>query len=214
MIRLTRGHRARVRTAAVVALTVALLAGCALNRPAIVKQTFLLDPAAPPVAAKPQPGTLRVGTVTVAGAYRGRNFVVREDDLRFATDYYHEFVTPPGAMLAELTSRALAQASVVTHIASPGSPADADYVLDAFVVSLYSDRRSAGGGAAELAITFYLSQADTGSSVPFWSHAYHQRVPLHGDTAEGYVEALNTAFGNVLGELARDLAIVPLPSPH
>jgi len=212
MMRSNPGRGGRTRMAAAAALTVALLAGCALNRPAIVKQTFLLDPKPPAVAAKAQPGTLRVGAVTVAGAYRGRNFVVREDDLRFATDYYHEFVTPPGAMIAELTARALAQAGVFAHVASPGSPGGADFVLDAFVGSLYSDRRAGSGIAAELSITFYLSQSDTGSSVPFWSHTYHQRVPMRGDTAERYVDALNTAFGNILAELAKDLATVPLPA--
>jgi ABC-type uncharacterized transport system auxiliary subunit len=210
MMRSNPDRGGRVRVALVAAALLA--AGCALNRPAIVKQTFLLEPASPAVAAKAQPGTLRVGTVTVAGAYRGRSFVVREDDLRFATDYYHEFVTPPGAMIGELTARALAQAAVFAHVPPPGSPADADYVLDAFVGSLYSDRRSGNGKAAELSITFYLSQSDTGSHVPFWSHTYHQRVSLHGDTAESYVEALNTAFGNILAELAGDLAKVPLPA--
>jgi cholesterol transport system auxiliary component len=211
MMRSNPGRGGRVLAAV---LTAALIAGCALNRPAIVKQTFLLEPAPPATVAKAQPGTLRVGTVTVAGAYRGRSFVVREDDLRFATDYYHEFVTPPGAMIGELTARALARAAVFTHVASPGSPADTDYVLDAFVGSLYSDRRSGGAIAAELSITFYLSQSNTGSNVPFWSHTYNQRVSLRGDTAESYVEALNTAFGNILAELARDLATAPLPAAH
>ena len=214
MMRSNPGRGGRGRVAVLFALAAALLAGCALNRPAIVKQTFLLDPAPLAVAARPQAGTLRVGTVTVAGAYRGRNFVVREDDLRFATDYYHEFVTPPGAMIAELTSRTLAQAAVFTHVASPGSAADADYVLDAFVAALYADRRNSSAVAAELSITFYLSQADTGSSVPFWSHPYHQRVPLRADTDDGYAEALNTAFGNILADLARDLAAVTLPPRH
>ena len=205
-----RAARARVALMAVV-----LMAGCALNRPAIVKQTFLLDPKPLAVAAEPRPGTLRVGTVTVAGAYRGRNFVVREGELQFATDYYHEFVTPVGAMIGELTSRVLAQAGLFAHVASPGSPADADYVLDAFVDSLYSDRRpGSGGAAAELSITFYLSQSDTGSSVPFWSRTYHQRVTLRTDTADAYVDALNTAFGNILAELAKDLATVTLPATH
>jgi cholesterol transport system auxiliary component len=188
-----------------------LLASCSFTRPAPVKQTYLLDPAPLAATAKPRAGSLRVGVVNVAGAYRDRTFVMRVDDLRYETDYYHEFITPPAPMIAEVTARALAQAGAFTRVTGPGTPGDADYVLDGFVVSLYSDRRESGHADATVAITFYLSEADRGSSVPFWSHTYEQRVVAKSGGVEAYVEALNTALGQVLGDLARDLATIPLP---
>jgi len=59
----------------IAALLVIVLAGCSgLTRPAPVKQTYLIEPRAPPVAAATQPGSLRVGVVNVAAPFRGRAF--------------------------------------------------------------------------------------------------------------------------------------------
>jgi uncharacterized lipoprotein YmbA len=57
-----------------------------VTRSTPVKEMFVLEPANPPPAAKPQPGLLRIGTVTVGAPYRGRAFVFRESDLKYETD--------------------------------------------------------------------------------------------------------------------------------
>src|SRR4029453_123828 len=88
----------------------AFLAGCSLSRPAPVKQMFLIESAAPPVAAKTQPGTLRVRTFNVGSAFRGKAFVYRETDLKYESDFYSEFLVAPAAMLGEGTARALENA--------------------------------------------------------------------------------------------------------
>jgi hypothetical protein len=94
---------------------------------------YLLEP--PPVQALAQtsPLSARVGTVTVAAPYRDRTFVVREADLRFENDYYHEYVVAPAPMIAEAMARALAQSKAFAKVIPPGAPAEADLTVDAFV---------------------------------------------------------------------------------
>ncbi len=75
----------------------AFVAGCSFTRSSPVKETYLLAPAVPPAIAKPQPGSLRVGAVNVAAPFRARNFVVRDTELQYESDFYHEFIVPPGA---------------------------------------------------------------------------------------------------------------------
>ena len=53
-----------------------------------------------------------VGNVTVAAPYRGRTFVYRETDLKYETDYYHEFLVAPAANIGEATARALLNADL------------------------------------------------------------------------------------------------------
>ena len=193
---------------------VALLAGCsALTRQAPVRETFLLDPPAPAVIEKPQAGTLRVGTINVAAPFRGKSFVYRVGELRFETDYYVEFLVPPAAMLAEQTARALDHAKAFARVAGPGTSAEASWVLDAFVSALYADRRDAGKPAAELDIEYFLTPEAENVQTPLWHHAYRQRVAMRDASAAAYAEALNKAFGDVLAELARDLAGATLPKP-
>jgi uncharacterized lipoprotein YmbA len=194
-----------------VALLALLLGGCSFTRPPPVKATFLLAPTFPEKVAKPQPGALRVGIVNVAGPFRDRSFVVRVGDLRYETDYYHEYVTPPAPMIAEATSRALSRAHVFAHVAAPGTPGQADYVLDGFVTALYADQRARGACKAVIVISYYLSQADIGSGVPFWSQDYRRDTPCTSDSAESFASALNTGLSEILAKLSTDLAGAELP---
>ncbi|MEP7063450.1 MAG: ABC-type transport auxiliary lipoprotein family protein [Betaproteobacteria bacterium] len=205
--------RRAFRATAAAAMLVALgLSACSLTRPPPVKAQFLLQPAMPERVTKTQPGALRVGTVNVAGPFRDRSFVVRVSDLRYETDFYDEYVTPPAPMIAEATSRALSRAKVFSHIAAPGTLGQADYVLDGFVSALYADHREQNSCKAVLVISYYLSQADTGSGVPFWSKDYRRDTPCKDDSAEAFAQGLNTGLSEILVTLAKDLASAELPA--
>jgi ABC-type uncharacterized transport system auxiliary subunit len=207
-LRILPRRGAALAAAAAIALA---LAGCAVTRPSPVKQTYLLDPPPPPAAAKAQPGTLRVDVVNVAAPYRGRGFVFRESDLRYETDFYNEFIVAPAANITEATMRGLQRAGTFSRVVAPGPPVDADWVLAGFVNSLYADVREPSKPAAEVSITYYLTRAEGGLGVPFWSREYTRRIPLATAGATSYAAGLNTAVGEIVAELAKDLAAAQLP---
>jgi cholesterol transport system auxiliary component len=188
------------------------LAGCSLTRPAPVKRTFLLEPAAPPAAATTKPATLRVGTFTVGEPYRDKGFVYRTSDLGYESDFYDEFFVAPGPMIAGATQRALASAKVFASVV-PGAaaPEDGDFTIEGFVSELYADARRSPADAV-VGITFYVTRTRYPSAV-VWTKAYAQRVPLAGTSPEALAAAWNVALGNVLAELARDLAAADLGKP-
>ena len=190
------------------AATAVLVAGVgACSRPAPVKGTFVLEPAMPPPVAKMHPGSLRVGPVAVGAAFRGKQFVFREADLKYETDYYNEFLVAPAANIGEAVARALTAARVFTAVLPGATTADPDWTLDVFVGSLYGDGRAMDKPAAVLAITFFLRKGE--GSVPVWSKTYDRRVPFTTGSAASYVAAQNTALGDILAELARDLSALP-----
>jgi ABC-type uncharacterized transport system auxiliary subunit len=191
-----------------------ILGGCSLTREAPVKQTFLLEPPLPPAVAKPQPYSVRVAAVNVAAPYRGRSFIYRVGDLRYETDFYVEFLVSPAAMFAEQTTRALEAAHVFARVVPPSSGQDADATLEGFVSALYADAKDNGAPiAAELAVTYYLTNTAAGASTPSWSKEYKRRVELSQTTPAAYAAAQNRAFGEVLAELTRDLAALQPPKP-
>ena len=143
--------------------------------------------------------------------HRGKAFVYRTSELRFDTDFYVEFLVPPAAMLGEQTARALDRAKVFMRVAGPGAAADADWVLDGFASALYADTREAGKPAAELDMTYYLTRAGGLEQTPVWTREYRQRVPMRDASPLAYAESLNRAFGEIVAELARDLAAAQLP---
>jgi cholesterol transport system auxiliary component len=199
-----------MRTYLIAALAAGVLAGCTLTRPAPVKQQYLLDPPAPAAAAKSQSTSVRVGAINVAAPFRGRNFVLREADLRYETDYYNEFLVPPATMITELTARALERSKAFVRVVPPGYASEADWVLDGFISALYADERDGKKISAEVAVSYYLFQAGGGSGMPVWTHDYRKQVPVSGATTDGYAAALNAAFGEILTELTRDLAAADL----
>ena len=202
-----------MKYSALVAIAAVVVAGCSLSRPAPVKQQYLLDPPAPVAATKAQPTSVRIGNVNVAAPFRGRSFVLREADLRYETDYYNEFLVPPATMLTELTGRALERSKAFSRVVPPGYSADADWVLDGFVSSLYGDERDGKKVSADVTVSYFLFQSGGGSGMPVWTRDYHKHVPLAAPTTEAYAAALNTAFGEIFAELARDLAAADLSSP-
>lgn len=206
-----RGWKAVAWVPAAIAM-LALLQACSFTRPAPIKGTYVLEPAFPPAAARSHPGMLRVGTTAIAAPYRGRAFVFRESDLKYETDYYHEFLVSPGANIGEATARALASAKVFASVAPSGVLADADWVLESFVNALYGDIRDKEKQAVVLSITYFLRRGDSDSGVPIWSKTYERRVPFVPGSAAAYVTALNTAFGEILADLARDLSAASLPA--
>ena len=201
----------RARRALVVAAAV-VLAGCSVTRPSPVKQTFLLDPPAPAAVAKAQTSSLRMGTVNVAAPFRGRNFVSREGELRYETDFYNEFLVPPASMIGEMTGRALERAKVFALVAPANTTADTDWILDGFVTSLYVDARDPAKMVADVDVSYYLFRAD-GTGLPVWTQTYRQRAPLSATTPQAYGAALNVALGQVFADLARDLAAANLATP-
>ena len=199
-----------MKTYTIVALAALMFSACAFNRPAPVKQQYLLDPPVPAAVAKPQPTSVRVGGINVAAPFRGRNFVLREADLRYETDYYNEFLVPPATMLTELTTRALERSRAFARVVPPGYSAEADWVLDGFASALYADERDGKKLSADVAVSYYLFQSSGGSGMPVWTHDYQKHVPLTGSTTEAYAAALNVAFGEIFTELTRDLAAADL----
>lgn len=208
---MTAPHRSLTVVAALAA--VALAAGCSFSRPAPVKQVFLVEAPTPPAAAKTQQATLHVRNVGMAAPFRGRNFVYRETDLRYVSDFYTEFLVAPTAMLADGTARALDRARVFARVVPPGSSPEGDYLLDGFFDAFYVDLRDPAKPAAEAVASYFLSRGDPATPVPFWSKQYRQRAPVTGTGPDAYAAALSAAFAAIAVELAADLASVSLPKP-
>jgi len=190
------------------ALVVVVTGAGGCSRPAPVKGTYVLEPAMPPPVARTQSGSLRVGTVGVGAAFRARQFVFREAELKYETDYYNELLVPPAANIGEAVVRALTAAKVFTAVLPTGTTAEPDWTLDVFVGSLYGDGRAMESPAAVLSTTFFLRKGE--GSVPVWSKTYDKRVPFTTGSAASYIAAQNTALGDVLAELSRDLSRLTL----
>jgi len=207
--------RVLLRTLTVVASVAlaAVVASCALSRPSPVKRTFLLDPTLPAAAsAAAKPVSIRVGSVSVAAPFRGKQFVFRESDLKFESDFYDEFFVAPAIMFSDATAKALVAAKAFRRVVPFGGASDdGEYTLDGFVSEFYADTRDAAAPAAVITITYYLTPANVIGQNVVWTKEYRQREKVAGVGAEAIARGWNAALTAILAELARDLAAASLP---
>ena len=208
--------RVLLRTSNVVALLAlaALVASCGLSRPSPVKRTFLLDPKLP-AAASPaaKPVSIRVGGVNVAAPFRGKQFVFRESELKFESDFYDEFFVAPAIMFSDATAKALVASKAFRNVVPFGGASDDyEYTLDGFVSELYADTRDAASPAAVITVTYYLTPTSAAGSNVVWSREYRQSMKVSGSGPEAVARGWNAALGAILADLVRDLAAADLPT--
>lgn len=191
-------------TAAAVAIFVT--AACSIGKPIPTVTTFSVEPPLPPPAAMRRSGTLRIGDVRVAPAFSGNALVYRLDDVRYTADFYNAFIAEPADLLGGKIAGWLQRAGPFQVVAQPDARVPASFVLDAAVTELYGDFRPGRMPEAVMTIQFIL--VDVGGIRPrsALERSISRRVGLAEDSPEALVRGYGQALGEILTELAPQLA--------
>jgi cholesterol transport system auxiliary component len=188
----------------VLLLSAAGLFGCAQSLPQ--RQYYLLE--APRPAAAPAPGsqaTLLIRPFRMDVAFVGRPLVYRVSEFRYESDYYHQFLIPPAAMLEEKTRDWLADSGLFAQIIPPGSAVEATHTLSAHVTALYGDFADRAAPQAVLEIRFTLLGVPGPEQPTLLAQSYRAAAPISARTADAVVAALNQSLIQILARLEADL---------
>lgn len=172
------------------------------------KTQYVLDPSRPgePVAAA-QDAVLEVRRFTIDSAFNDKGLVYRATDLQYETDFYHEFLVSPAAMIREATRNWFTQSGLFARVADPGSYVEPAFALEANVTALYGDLRDENNPQAVVELRAFLLKIQ-GSRDPVVVHSetYSATDPLQTQDPDGLVAAFNRCLQAILTDLEADLA--------
>lgn len=185
------------------------LGGCSFKQAYPAKETFLIEArrvGEAKASSHAMPLVLRARNLQVSAPFEGKGFVYRGSGLRYETDFYHEFLVAPRALLTEQVRQWLGASGVVGVVIDSASKADATHLLDGHVSALYGDYRELAAPIAVLAIEFFLSREQSASGEIIFHHRYRQEVSIENHNAETLAQGWGRALEQILAALEQDLA--------
>lgn len=184
-----------------------LLTGCfKVDRRYPEKQFFVLNASR---NAKPSPSksdtVLKIQRFRVSPKFEGKGFVYRQDDLKYETDFYNEFLISPGLMIAEEVHKWLTQSGLFQLVFSSSGLVEPTFYLEGFVSALYGDYRNNPFPEAVLEVQFFLLRNVSGRPVVVYAKTYRQATPLNENSPAALAEGWSRSLEHILTQLEADL---------
>jgi uncharacterized lipoprotein YmbA len=198
----------------------ALLAvlGC-LSKPAMVSQSFSIDPPAPQSAVAPAGVILTLTRVEVMPPYSGQSLVYRTGEHGLGRDPYARFAAPPSWLLTAAIRGYLANADFVRDVVAPGADMRSQATVEVAVSKLEAELHP-GGSSAVLTLQFRVVLGPDGATGPseILLKTYSKTIPLPRSTAKEIVNGWNQGLAEIMAEfqtdLQRSLAAAGVPSSN
>jgi cholesterol transport system auxiliary component len=177
------------------------------------RRYFVLD-----VPAKASPTNLassevlRISNIRVSPRYADRSFVYRTSESGFDTDFYHQFLVPPAALMTEEIRKALMASEMFKYVIDASSPMQASLALDGSVNALYGDFRNLDQPRAVLEMEFFVTSEIATKPGIMMQKRYQKSIPISGRSPEALVKGWNEALAEILTSLVADLKTVAAKS--
>lgn len=184
-----------------------IIPGCG-RRQAYDKQYYLLSATrqSQPVAS-PKDVILEVRNFTIDTAFSGKGLVYRTGELKYETDFYHEFLISPRSMITEKTRNWLAASRLSQRVLDPSSQIDGTHVIEGNITALYGDFRDKTSPKAVMEMRIFLLKTRAGEEpVSVFGATYKSPADVESEGPEGLVNAFDKCLAQVLTTLEKDLA--------
>lgn len=150
-------------------------------------------------------GVLLVSSLRVSPRYDGKSFIYRRSESNFESDFYHQYLVAPGAMLTEEVRRGLIQGQVAQYVVGTSSQLEPTHVLEGTVDALYGDFRDTGAPKAVLEMEFFLTKESPTKAEILTRKRYAKTIAVNGRSPEALVKGWNEALSEIVTSLAADL---------
>ena len=167
--------------------------------------------------SRPEGGTaqltdrsLRVFKFRVSPRYEGRNLVYRASEAAYESDYYSEFLIPPGQIMTEEVRRWLDESGMFARVINTVSQVMPEYVLEGAVNALYGDFRDSARPLAVLEVQLFLIDHSETSPRIVVQKEYAEKIVLKDRDADTLVQGWNQALTRIMTDFEAGLRAAQL----
>jgi cholesterol transport system auxiliary component len=183
------------------------LAGCSFKKAHVAKETFLIEASRVGDGLRGEFGSvLRVRAFNVTSPFETKNFVYRESERGYVTDFYRQFLVAPRSMLSEVARQWLAESGLFGVVLDAASRVEPTYTLEGNVTGLYGDYRDSEAPEAVLRLHLYLLEETLDGPRVRFHRGYEASVPLEGRGAEDLVRGWCRGLAQILMAFEGDVA--------
>jgi len=186
------------------ALALSAATGC-LSRPAMVSQSFSIDPPAPQSTGSPGGVVLALARVDVAPPYSGMSFVYRTGEHGLGRDPYARFAAPPGWLLTAAIRGYLMNADFVRDVVAPGAGTGSQATIEVSVSKLEGELGPSGSAAVLMLRFRVFADRDTRGPSEILLKTYSKTIAIPRSTAKDVVNGWHQGLAEIMAEFQADL---------
>lgn len=149
---------------------------------------------------------LGVREFQVAPMFERSGFVYRKSEVRYESDFYHQFLIPPAKQLTVAARTWFSGSNLFSQVVDSVSTAGLTHLLEGRVNALYADYRDRKSPRAVLEIDFLVVADPLGSPRLMFHRDYRESIPFESGDTESMVTAWSGGLKNILAGLEGDLA--------
>src|SRR5574341_1687118 len=155
-------------------------------------------------------GVLEIRRFEISPSFASREFVYRNGDLSYDTDFYNQFFRTPASLITEEVRKWLSESGQFKYVVDSSNNVDANHILEGNVSELYGDFRTPNTPKAVMGIQFFLTEETSTNPKIVFEKNYRREVVLSSNSPEELVKGWNEALEQILTALAGDLKNVDL----
>jgi ABC-type uncharacterized transport system auxiliary subunit len=173
------------------------------------QKTYLLSVKKPKAEKQRTKQVLFVQDAIAISPYGSTLFLYRKSHVRFLTDYYHVFLTPPDAQISHLIARYLSGARLFGQVLQSSALAGkTSFMLQPTIEALYADYSNAHHPRARMTLRFAFYHGPKHKLL--FKQTFSSAVALREKTNKALVLAWNQDLANILSRLTHRLRGVVL----
>jgi cholesterol transport system auxiliary component len=157
---------------------------------------------------------LEVRRFEISPSFANREFVYRNGDLSYVSDFYNQFFRPPSSLITEEVRKWLSESGQFKYVVDSSNSVEPNYVLEGNISELYGDFRATNEPKSVLGIQFFLTEETSANPKIVFQNNYRSEVVLSSNSPSELVKGWNEALQKILTALQGDIKNVDFKTPQ